>query len=105
VNVHERPSSWALTMSEVTYLEAIRESAVQEMERDQNVFASRGHWRYGGAFQGHEGLMAKYGAGEWSTRRSRRRLSLCRGGCGSHGNAPGVRDAIHRFHLDRFTTC
>src|SRR5947208_5992285 len=50
------------TMSEVTYLEAIREALFEEMERDVNVFClGEDIGAYGGAFKVTEGLMAKYG--------------------------------------------
>src|SRR6478672_9242840 len=50
------------TMSEVTYLEAIREALFEEMERDKNVFClGEDIGAYGGAFKVTEGLMAKFG--------------------------------------------
>src|SRR5438105_11237863 len=50
-------------MSEVTYLEAIREALFEEMERDPNVFClGEDIGAYGGAFKVTEGLLAKYGA-------------------------------------------
>ncbi len=50
-------------MSEVTYLEAIREALFEEMDRDQNVFClGEDIGAYGGAFKVTEGLVAKYGA-------------------------------------------
>src|SRR3954462_598010 len=50
------------TMSEVTYLEAIREALFEEMERDPNVFClGEDIGGYGGAFKVTEGLMAKFG--------------------------------------------
>src|SRR5690242_21433789 len=49
-------------MSEVTYLEAIREALFEEMERDENVFClGEDISAYGGAFKVTEGLMAKFG--------------------------------------------
>src|SRR5256714_9812921 len=49
-------------MSEVTYLEAIREGLFEEMERDPNVFClGEDIGAYGGAFKVTEGLMAKFG--------------------------------------------
>jgi pyruvate/2-oxoglutarate/acetoin dehydrogenase E1 component len=49
-------------MSEITYLEAIREGLFEEMERDENVFClGEDIGAYGGAFKVTEGLMAKYG--------------------------------------------
>jgi len=44
-------------MSEVTYLEAIREALFEEMERDSNVFClGEDIGAYGGAFKVTEGL-------------------------------------------------
>src|SRR3954463_11070934 len=52
----------ALTMPEITYLEAIREGLAEEMERDQNVFClGEDIGAYGGAFKVTEGLMSKFG--------------------------------------------
>jgi pyruvate/2-oxoglutarate/acetoin dehydrogenase E1 component len=49
-------------MSEVTYLEAIREGLFEEMERDPNVFClGEDIGAYGGAFKVTEGLQAKFG--------------------------------------------
>src|SRR3979409_619507 len=49
-------------MSEITYLEAIREALFEEMERDKNAFClGEDIAAYGGAVKFHEGLMAKYG--------------------------------------------
>ncbi|MEO7962815.1 MAG: alpha-ketoacid dehydrogenase subunit beta, partial [Gemmatimonadaceae bacterium] len=49
-------------MSEVTYLEAIRQALFDEMERDQNVFCiGEDIGKFGGAFKVTEGLAAKYG--------------------------------------------
>ncbi|HKC81369.1 MAG TPA: alpha-ketoacid dehydrogenase subunit beta [Gemmatimonadaceae bacterium] len=49
-------------MSEITYLEAIREGLFEEMELDKNVFClGEDIGAYGGAFKVTEGLMAKYG--------------------------------------------
>ena len=49
-------------MSEITYLEAIREALFEEMERDENVFClGEDIGAYGGAFKVTEGLMEKYG--------------------------------------------
>ncbi len=49
-------------MSEVTYLEAIREALFEEMDRDKNVFClGEDIGAYGGAFKVTEGLAAKYG--------------------------------------------
>src|SRR5687768_8311652 len=49
-------------MSEITYLEAIREAHFEEMERDPNVFClGEDIGAYGGAFKVTEGLLAKFG--------------------------------------------
>jgi 2-oxoisovalerate dehydrogenase E1 component beta subunit len=49
-------------MSEITYLEAIREGLAEEMERDKNVFIlGEDIGAYGGAFKVTEGLQAKFG--------------------------------------------
>ena len=49
-------------MSEITYLEAIREALDEEMHRDENVFClGEDIGAYGGAFKVTEGLQAKYG--------------------------------------------
>ncbi|MFL5527063.1 MAG: alpha-ketoacid dehydrogenase subunit beta [Gemmatimonadaceae bacterium] len=49
-------------MSEVTYLEAIRQALFEEMDRDENVFClGEDIGAYGGAFKVTDGLMAKYG--------------------------------------------
>jgi 2-oxoisovalerate dehydrogenase E1 component beta subunit len=49
-------------MSEITYLEAIREALFEEMERDENVFClGEDIGAYGGAFKVTEGLMSRYG--------------------------------------------
>ncbi|HTJ20880.1 MAG TPA: alpha-ketoacid dehydrogenase subunit beta [Gemmatimonadaceae bacterium] len=49
-------------MSEVTYLEAIREALFEEMERDPNVFClGEDIGRYGGAFKATEGLLDRFG--------------------------------------------
>src|ERR1700682_1776413 len=67
----ESPQRWSRTsvrpaggrtMSEITYLEAIREGLFEEMERDENVFClGEDIGTYGGAFKVTEGLAAKYG--------------------------------------------
>src|SRR5688572_11184728 len=50
------------TMSEITYLEAIREALFEEMERDENVFClGEDIGAYGGAFKVTDGLLAKFG--------------------------------------------
>jgi len=49
-------------MSEITYLEAIREALSEEMERDENVFClGEDIGAYGGAFKVTEGLQARFG--------------------------------------------
>ena len=49
-------------MAEITYLEALREALVEEMERDQNVFCmGEDIGAYGGAFKVTEGLQSRFG--------------------------------------------
>jgi 2-oxoisovalerate dehydrogenase E1 component beta subunit len=49
-------------MSEITFLEAIREGLAEEMERDKDVFIlGEDIGAYGGAFKVTEGLMKKFG--------------------------------------------
>ncbi len=49
-------------MSEITYLDAIREGLFEEMERDHNVFClGEDIGKYGGAFKVTEGLQEKFG--------------------------------------------
>lgn len=49
-------------MSEITYLEGIRQALFDEMERDPNVFCiGEDIGKFGGAFKVTEGLLAKYG--------------------------------------------
>src|SRR5215216_4358194 len=49
-------------MAETTYLEAIRQALIEEMERDENVFIlGEDIGAYGGAFKVTDGLMAKFG--------------------------------------------
>jgi pyruvate/2-oxoglutarate/acetoin dehydrogenase E1 component len=49
-------------MAEKTYLEAIREALMEEMERDENVFClGEDIGAYGGAFKVTDGLLAKFG--------------------------------------------
>lgn len=49
-------------MSEITYLEAIREALFEEMERDVNVFClGEDIGAFGGAFKVTDGLMARFG--------------------------------------------
>jgi 2-oxoisovalerate dehydrogenase E1 component beta subunit len=51
-------------MTEVTYLEAIREALVEEMERDPDVFClGEDIGKYGGAFKVTDGLLDRFGAG------------------------------------------
>ena len=49
-------------MAEITYLEAIREALVEEMDRDENVFCmGEDIGAYGGAFKVTDGLMSRFG--------------------------------------------
>ena len=49
-------------MAEITYLEAIREALVEEMDRDESVFClGEDIGAYGGAFKVTEGLLERYG--------------------------------------------
>ncbi|HEX3159126.1 MAG TPA: alpha-ketoacid dehydrogenase subunit beta [Gemmatimonadaceae bacterium] len=49
-------------MAEITYLEAIREALVEEMERDANVFClGEDIGAFGGAFKVTEGLLERFG--------------------------------------------
>lgn len=49
-------------MAEITYLEALREALVEEMDRDENVFCmGEDIGAYGGAFKVTEGLLDRYG--------------------------------------------
>ena len=49
-------------MTEITYLEAIRQALFEEMERDPNVFLlGEDIGAYGGAFKVTDGLLAKFG--------------------------------------------
>jgi pyruvate/2-oxoglutarate/acetoin dehydrogenase E1 component len=49
-------------MAETTYLEAIREALIEEMDRDPNVFClGEDIGTYGGAFKVTEGLAARFG--------------------------------------------
>jgi 2-oxoisovalerate dehydrogenase E1 component beta subunit len=51
-------------MADVTYLEAIRQALVEEMERDRNVFClGEDIGVYGGAFKVTEGLLDRFGPG------------------------------------------
>lgn len=50
-------------MAEITYLEAIREALIEEMERDVNVFClGEDIGAFGGAFKVTEGLQVRFGA-------------------------------------------
>jgi len=50
-------------MAEITYLEAIREALIEEMERDANVFClGQDIGAFGGAFKVTDGLMARFGS-------------------------------------------
>ena len=50
-------------MTEITYLEAIRQALTEEMERDENVFClGEDIGAYGGAFKVTEGLFERFGA-------------------------------------------
>ena len=49
-------------MAEITYLEAIREAIVEEMERNPDVFLlGEDIGAYGGAFKVTEGLQSRFG--------------------------------------------
>src|SRR3954464_8473389 len=49
-------------MAEITYLEAIREALIEEMDRDGNVFClGEDIGAYGGAFKATEGLLDRFG--------------------------------------------
>ncbi len=49
-------------MAEVTYLEAIRQALIEEMERDESVFClGEDIGAYGGAFKVTDGLLARFG--------------------------------------------
>ncbi|HEY2853503.1 MAG TPA: alpha-ketoacid dehydrogenase subunit beta [Gemmatimonadaceae bacterium] len=49
-------------MAEITYLEAIREALIEEMERDDQVFClGEDIAMYGGAFKATEGLVQRFG--------------------------------------------
>jgi 2-oxoisovalerate dehydrogenase E1 component beta subunit len=51
-------------MTEVTYLEAIRQALAEEMERDPDVFClGEDIGKYGGAFKATEGLLERFGPG------------------------------------------
>ena len=81
-------------MAEVTYLEAIREALVEEMDRDENVFCmGEDIGAYGGAFKVTEGLLARFGESRViDTPISEIGIG---GGRGAYGHAPGGRDAVH----------
>src|SRR5688500_6034274 len=56
------PRAGELTMSEITYLEAIREPLLEEMERDENVFClGEDIGAYGAAFKFTDGLQQRFG--------------------------------------------
>src|SRR5215212_6943209 len=56
------PQAGGPTMSEITFLEAIREGLAEEMERDKDVFMlGEDIGAYGGAFKVTEGLTTKFG--------------------------------------------
>ena len=49
-------------MAQVTYLEAIRQALLEEMDRDPAVvLLGEDIGVYGGAFQGHGGLLERFG--------------------------------------------
>jgi 2-oxoisovalerate dehydrogenase E1 component beta subunit len=49
-------------MAEITYLEALREALVEEMDRDENVFCmGEDIGAYGGAFKVTDGLITRFG--------------------------------------------
>lgn len=49
-------------MAEVTYLDAIRQALVEEMDRDEHVFCmGQDIGAYGGAFKATDGLLARFG--------------------------------------------
>ena len=49
-------------MPEVTYLEAIRQGMLEEMERDENVFIlGEDVGAYGGAFKVTDGFLERFG--------------------------------------------
>ena len=49
-------------MAEITYLEALREALVEEMDRDENVFCmGEDIGAYGGAFKVTDGLLGRFG--------------------------------------------
>jgi 2-oxoisovalerate dehydrogenase E1 component beta subunit len=49
-------------MAEITYLEALREALVEEMDRDENVFCmGEDIGAYGGAFKVTDGLLSRFG--------------------------------------------
>ena len=90
-------------MAEITYLEAIREGLVEEMERDENVFClGEDIGAYGGAFKVTDGLLARFGeARVIDTPISEIGIVGAAAGAGPHGHASGGRDAVHRLHRER----
>jgi 2-oxoisovalerate dehydrogenase E1 component beta subunit len=87
----------------LTYLEAIRQAMLEEMDRDQRVFViGEDVGTYGGAFRVTAGFLERYG----ETRVIDTPISesaivgrLHRGR--PHGHAPDRGDAVHRLHLLR----
>src|SRR5438105_11019010 len=58
-----RPGGERRLMAEATYLEAIRQALIEEMERDPSVFClGEDIGAYGGAFKVTEGLLDRFGA-------------------------------------------
>src|SRR5690349_22044326 len=58
----ERCQDRERVMAEITYLEAVREALIEEMERDQDVFClGEDIGAYGGAFKVTEGLQQRFG--------------------------------------------
>src|SRR5919108_5417547 len=56
------PSAGGRSVAEATYLEAIRQALIEEMERDENVFLlGEDIGVYGGAFKVTDGLLARFG--------------------------------------------
>src|ERR1041385_7823324 len=52
----------APTMAEITFVEAVREALLEEMERDPNVFClGEDIGRFGGAFKATDGLQSRFG--------------------------------------------
>jgi TPP-dependent pyruvate/acetoin dehydrogenase alpha subunit len=93
-------------MSEITYLEAIRQALFDEMERDPSVFCiGEDIGAFGGAFQGDRGAprqVRRIAGDRLADLRDRDRRRGRWGG--AHGVASGGRDAVHRLHRQRLTT-